>query len=165
MLQIYRRNTISKECVLEKTHLNNKRPVKRLLDDVLPKKRPQAKPAVNPALTEEEEGDDEAPKEKDHTHETSNETGNASSSTSKRNEEKKKSDQEISSPVPSVQWLSQQGASSRGQLTQQSNEVSDCLISMDIVSKDMIFPSRMINSQSLRTANSSIHRRIDDTLV
>ena len=112
-----------------KNSSQRKRPVKRLLDDVLPKKRLQSKSVVNPELTEEEEGDNELKKEKDHSEETSNEKGNASSSTSKRNEEKKNSDQETSS---SVQWLSQQGASSRGQLTQQSNEVSDCLISMDI---------------------------------
>ena len=148
-----------------KNSSQRKRPVKRLLDDVLPKKRPQSKSAANPELTEEEEDDDDLPKEKDHSDETSKEKRNASSSTSKRNEEKKKSDQETSSPVPSVQWLSQQGASSRGQLTQQSNEVSDCLISMDIESKDMIFPSRMIFSQSRRTANSSIRRCIADTLV
>ena len=70
-----------------------KRPVKRLLDDVLLKKRPHSKSVVNPELTVEEEDKDAAQEEKDQSNDTSNEAMDTSSLTLKRNEEKKESDQ------------------------------------------------------------------------
>ena len=96
-----------------KNSSQRKRPVKRLLDDVLPKKRPQSKSVVNHELTEEEEGGDEVQKEKGQSDETTNEAVSVSASTLER-------DEEASSPVQSVVWLSQQVTSSRDQLTQQS---------------------------------------------
>ena len=113
MLQIYKKKRNIERMRNRKNSSQRKRPVKRLLDDVLPKRRPQSKPVVNPELTEEEESGDEVQKEKGQSDETTNEAVNVSASTLER-------DEEASSPVQSVVWLSQQVTSSRDQLTQQS---------------------------------------------